>query len=194
MTSISADSGWRATLYDMDHIDVLRGPQGTLYGANALAGLIYMQSAEPSDTFGGRVDLDGGDYGERSYGAVHHGSRRVARFGFRLAVQQYHSDGFYHNAYLNRDTNNRNELTLRGKWRIQARRSAARRADGAAGANRQRLRRLVDRQHPHHRVQPAGLGPPIFHRCFGACDLHRDDVGHADDDRDLCGYDDQLLL
>ena len=30
---------------------------------------------------------------------------------FRLAVQQYTSDGFYHNAYLGRDTDNRNELT-----------------------------------------------------------------------------------
>ena len=38
---------------------------------------------------------------------------------FRFAVQQYLSDGFYHNAYLDRDTNNRNELTLRGKWRYE---------------------------------------------------------------------------
>ena len=50
--------GMAATLFDVDHIEVLHGPQGTVYGANALAGLIYVKSAEPSDTFGGRVELD----------------------------------------------------------------------------------------------------------------------------------------
>src|ERR1700761_4348181 len=62
--------GSAATLFDIDRIEVLRGPQGTLYGANALAGLIYVRRAEPADTLGGRVELDGGNYGERSFGAV----------------------------------------------------------------------------------------------------------------------------
>jgi iron complex outermembrane receptor protein len=111
--------GMAATLFDVDHIEVLRGPQGTLYGANALAGLIYVRSAEPADRFGGRVELDAGDYGERSYGAVVTGPVPALDSAFRFAVQQYTSDGFYHNAYLDRDTNNRNELTLRGKWRFE---------------------------------------------------------------------------
>ena len=96
--------GMAATLFDVDHIEVLRGPQGTLYGANALAGLIYVRSAEPADRFGGRVELDAGDYGERSYGAVVTGPVPALDSAFRFAVQQYTSDGFYHNAYLDRDT------------------------------------------------------------------------------------------
>jgi len=111
--------GMAATLFDVDHIEVLRGPQGTLYGANALAGLIYVRSAEPSETFGGRVELDAGNYAERSYGAVLTGPVPALDSSFRLAVQQYTSDGFYHNAYLDRDTDNRNELTVRGKWRYE---------------------------------------------------------------------------
>src|ERR1700719_4437365 len=109
--------GSAATLFDVDHIEVLHGPQGTLYGANALAGLIYVKSADPSDTFGGRAEVDVGDYNERSYGAVLTGPVSSLDSAFRLAVQKYTSDGFYHNAYLGRsNTDNRDELTVRGKW------------------------------------------------------------------------------
>ena len=112
--------GSAATLFDVDHIEVLRGPQGTLYGANALAGLIYVKSADPSDTFGGRAEFDAGDYNEHSYGAALTGPVSALDSAFRLAVQQYTSNGFYHNAYLGRsNTDNRDELTLRGKWRYE---------------------------------------------------------------------------
>jgi iron complex outermembrane recepter protein len=112
--------GSAATLFDVDHIEVLHGPQGTLYGANALAGLIYVKSADPSDTFGGRAEFDVGDYNERSYGAVLTGPVSSLDSAFRLAVQQYTSDGFYHNAYLDRsNTDSRDELTVRGKWKYE---------------------------------------------------------------------------
>ena len=109
-----------ATLFDVDHIEVLHGPQGTVYGANALAGLIYVKSADPATEFGGRVEADAGDYGERSYGFVVTGPVDVLDSSFRLAVQRYTSDGFYYNAYLHRnDTNARDETTIRGKWRTR---------------------------------------------------------------------------
>jgi outer membrane receptor protein involved in Fe transport len=111
--------GSAATLFDIDRIEVLHGPQGTLYGANALAGLIYVKSAEPSDTFMARAELDAGDHAERSYGAVISGPVSALDSAFRLAVQRYQSDGFYRNAYLDRkDTDRRDELTLRGRWRF----------------------------------------------------------------------------
>ena len=110
--------GSAATLFDVDHIEVLHGPQGTLYGANALAGLIYVKSAEPSKSIGGRVEFDAGSYNERSYGAVLTGPVAAFSSAFRLAVQRSTSDGFYHNAYLGRrDTGSRDELTVRARWR-----------------------------------------------------------------------------
>jgi iron complex outermembrane receptor protein len=112
--------GGVATLFDVDRVEVLRGPQGTRYGANALAGLIYVQSAAPEREFGGRVELGAGDYGTRSAGAVLTGPVAPLDSAFRLAVQHYYTDGYYENAYLGRrDTNRRDELTLRGRWRYE---------------------------------------------------------------------------
>jgi len=112
--------GSAATLFDVDHIEVLRGPQGMRYGANALGGLIYAQSAEPADTVGGHVELGAGNDGERSYGAVLTGPVPALDSSFRLAAQHYSSDGYYRDVYLNRnDTDRRGELTLRGRWRYQ---------------------------------------------------------------------------
>ncbi|HWM66512.1 MAG TPA: TonB-dependent receptor [Steroidobacteraceae bacterium] len=112
--------GSAATLFDVDHIEVLRGPQGMRFGANALGGLIYAQSAEPADTAGGHVELGAGNYGERSYGAVLTGPVPALDSSFRLAAQHYSSDGYYRDVYLNRnDTDRRGELTLRGRWRYQ---------------------------------------------------------------------------
>jgi outer membrane receptor protein involved in Fe transport len=109
--------GTAGTLYDIDQIDVLRGPQPTRYGANALAGLIYLRSALPTDTFTSRVDLDGGEYGTKSEGAVISGPIDALGSGFRLAAEHHYTDGYYHNLYLNRhDTNRQDEYTLRAKW------------------------------------------------------------------------------
>ena len=112
--------GTVGTLFDMDRIEVLRGPQGTRYGANALGGLIAMQSAAPAEDFEGRVEVSGGDYDTRSYGAMVTGPVAALDSAFRLAIQQYSSNGFYRNEYLGRDsTDGNDELIVRARWRFQ---------------------------------------------------------------------------
>ena len=112
--------GSAATLFDVDQVEVLRGPQATRYGANALAGLIYVTSAQPEEQFDSRVELGAGDYNTKSYGAVITGPVAELDSAFRLAVQHYASNGYYTNVYLDRDdTDRQGELTLRGRWRYQ---------------------------------------------------------------------------
>ena len=112
--------GMAATLFDIDQVEVLRGPQATRYGANALAGLIYVTSAQPEDHFESRVEVGAGDYNTQDYGAVITGPVAALDSAFRLAVQHYSTNGYYTNVYLNRDdTDRRGELTLRGRWRYE---------------------------------------------------------------------------
>jgi outer membrane receptor protein involved in Fe transport len=112
--------GMAATLFDVDRIEVLRGPQGMRYGANALAGLIVLRSADPQPVFGLSTEASIGDYGSDSVGAVATGPIESLNSSWRLGVQRYRSDGFRSDPYLHRDdTDGRDELTARGKWRWQ---------------------------------------------------------------------------
>ena len=109
--------GMAATLFDVSQVEVLRGPQGTRYGANALAGLISIRSHEPADVFAGSVEASAADYGTGSLGATLTGPAESLDSAWRLAVQKFRSDGFRDDVYLQRDdTNNRDELTARFKW------------------------------------------------------------------------------
>jgi len=51
--------------YDVSQVEVLRGPQGTLYGRNATAGVVNLISAKPTDQFEAMASLDVGNYGNR---------------------------------------------------------------------------------------------------------------------------------
>ena len=107
--------GGAATLFDVQQVEVLRGPQGTLYGANALAGLINVVTPDATEDLSGFLQIDGGNYGARGVGAVLSGAV-TDQVGFRISARQYQDDGFIDNIYLNRDdTNARDERSLRAK-------------------------------------------------------------------------------
>ena len=111
--------GTVGTLYDVGQVEVFRGPQGTLYGANALAGLVNITSNLPSAEFEAGARLEAGNYSTYSLGGYASGPA-TDTLGFRLAVQQYRSDGWVENNYLGRDdTNEIQETTVRGRLRWQ---------------------------------------------------------------------------
>ena len=106
--------GGAATTLDLRQVEVLRGPQGTLFGANALAGVIHLVSNAPTDTFMGRAEAIIGNYGTRTL-QVAAGGPAGERLGWRVAVQSNQSDGWMDNLYLGSPTNDIDELTARGR-------------------------------------------------------------------------------
>lgn len=104
-----------ATTLDTRQVEVLRGPQGTLFGANALAGLINIVSNRPSQEFDASFGARFEEFGGFGLDGVVTGplSERTA---YRLAVKQYESDGFTEDVFLERDdTNNIDETTARAR-------------------------------------------------------------------------------
>ena len=111
--------GTIATTFDLQHVEVLRGPQGTRYGANALAGLVYLQSTLPSPERDGRVQLTAGDDDTLAGGLAFGGAvTAVESLLYRVSGHHLESNGFRDNSYLGReDTNGRDETTFRGRLR-----------------------------------------------------------------------------
>lgn len=114
--------GMVSSMYDLQQVEVLRGPQGTRYGANALAGLIYLKSNDPTDVFehGAEVSLGNDDlqtFSGFSSGPLSDSGKLL----YRVALQQHQQNGYRDNIYLNKeDTNGRDEFTGRAKLRWYA--------------------------------------------------------------------------
>ena len=109
--------GGIATLFDVDQVEVIRGPQASRIGANALAGLIYIKTKEPTEEFEASSEINLGSYNTQSAGIALGGPvTKNKEVKFRFVVRQDQSDGFRKNLFLNKsDTSSKDELTLRLK-------------------------------------------------------------------------------
>ncbi|MFD1120957.1 TonB-dependent receptor [Methylophilus flavus] len=114
-------TGGAATLFDIDSIEILRGPQGTKFGTNGLAGTINMRSKEPTKEFSLRAESGLAEYNTRNFGVAVGGTLVEDKLLGRASIYSHKSDGYMNNDFLNRDnTQNQDELTFRGKLRLLA--------------------------------------------------------------------------
>lgn len=103
--------GLAASTLDVEQIEVLRGPQGTLYGANALAGLVNITSNTPGRDTDGRLAVEIAEYGHWVIeGAATAPLTDIA--SLRVAGRFFQSDGFIENDFLNKDDTNNFDETL----------------------------------------------------------------------------------
>lgn len=83
--------GLNAGLFDVERVEVLKGPQGTLFGRNTEGGALSIVSKAPTGEFGGRVEGSIGNIGSRS-GALHLNLQEMAGFSIKLDGVYQHQD------------------------------------------------------------------------------------------------------
>jgi iron complex outermembrane receptor protein len=87
-----------AAMNDISSAEVLRGPQGTLFGRNSTVGAVLLNSTSPGDDIGGSIELQAGNYGERKIAGAF--DLPVGdRLAFRIAGLSDTRDGYAYNRY-----------------------------------------------------------------------------------------------
>ena len=116
-----------ASFYDVNRIEVLRGPQGTLYGRNATGGSVNIITNQPTSEFHGALNLTGGNHETVNSDGFINGALSSTVAG-RLSFQTQHHDGYGKNLVTGDDVDNKNSYAFRGqllftpgdKWKILA--------------------------------------------------------------------------
>jgi outer membrane receptor protein involved in Fe transport len=99
--------------FDVSQVEVLRGPQGTLYGRNATAGVVNVISAKPSDRYEALASVDVGNYNNRRLEAMLNIPIIGDRLGVRAAGEWTKRDGYSFNDSTNKPIDGRDLWSTR---------------------------------------------------------------------------------
>lgn len=108
--------GYSSDMFDVQRVEVLRGPQGTLYGRNVAGGAMNIITNNPSDTLEARAEVTAGNYNLLAIHGMLSGP--LAEDGGvrgRIAVSSRQRDGFVDNVVTGHDLKNEDNLSARGK-------------------------------------------------------------------------------
>jgi outer membrane receptor protein involved in Fe transport len=99
--------------FDVSQVEVLRGPQGTLYGRNATAGVVNVISAKPSDHYEALASVDVGNYNNRRLEGMLNVPIMGDRLGIRAAGEWTKRDGYSFNDSTNKPIDGRDLWSTR---------------------------------------------------------------------------------
>ena len=89
------------TLFDVERIEILRGPQGTLYGRNAMGGVINIITKQPSNTINAFAEINIGNYNQQRYTVGFRAPLIKDKLYFGMAGVYNTRNGFYTNNFYN---------------------------------------------------------------------------------------------
>ncbi len=101
-------------MFDVERIEVLRGPQGTTFGKNSLSGGINISTIKPDGTFGWKTELTGGNYGRADFRGAFQFPIIDGRLSGRLSVLSQNYDGHFKNRVNGKRLNGESVDTIRG--------------------------------------------------------------------------------
>ena len=101
-------------LISVERIEVIKGPQSTLFGKNSSAGVISITTKLPEQEFGGKLEITAGDYGLKKLRGTVTGPL-TEKTSFRLSASTTERDGFVDNLFLGTKINNRDRQSIRGQ-------------------------------------------------------------------------------
>jgi iron complex outermembrane receptor protein len=102
------------SLFDVQQVEVLRGPQGTLYGKNSTGGAIKIATRNPFDDSGGSVELTGGNFG-RGEGRFYASGKFSETVAGSIAAGWIGNDGYVTDPATGRDYNGQDTRAVRAK-------------------------------------------------------------------------------
>lgn len=105
-------------LFDVESLEILRGPQGTLFGRNVTGGAVAFRSARPSFTDSTKATVGIGTYGSYEASAVLNRPLVEDKLAARLAVQSRWLDGYFTDARTNSDYGKSHSMILRPSLRF----------------------------------------------------------------------------
>jgi iron complex outermembrane receptor protein len=115
---IGRSAAFGESLLDVERVEILRGPQGTLQGRNVIGGAINVVTAKPSNEFDARVKGRIGDYGDHAISALISGPLVEDRVAGKISAAWRERDGYSRNVDLDADLDTMDHWSTRGQLRF----------------------------------------------------------------------------